>query len=181
LNHWKSTQEVLEWFDTLEYARERSKNHSFRFVKFDIEAYYPFITRELLHKSLDFARKNGSFICKDDLNIIETARESFLFKKGISYVKKKRNDRFDVPMGGWDYAEISEICGIYLLDRLTNEQGPFERSLVGLYCDNGLGVANGTNRTRDKIRKQVEALFKEEVFNITTEINMIETDFLDVC
>ena len=51
------------------------------------------------------------FISADDLNIKETARESFLFKNNISYVKKNRNDRFDIPMGGWDSTEISEICG----------------------------------------------------------------------
>ena len=59
LNHWKSTQEVLEWFNTLKYTQGRSKNQSFKFVKFDIEAYYPSITRELLQKSISFARKNG--------------------------------------------------------------------------------------------------------------------------
>ena len=40
-------------------------------------------------------------------------------------------------MGSWDGAEISELCRIYLLDRLTNEDGPFEKSSVGLYRDDG--------------------------------------------
>ena len=84
-------------------------------------------------------------------------------------------------MGSWDGAEISELCGIYLLDRLTNEDGPFEKSSVGLYRDDGLGVAKGTDRTRDKnYRKRIEEIFKDEGLKITTEINMIETDFLDV-
>lgn len=42
-------------------------------------------------------------------------------------------------------------------------------------------MAKGTNRTRDKTyRKRIEAIFKEEGLKITTEINMVETDFLDV-
>ena len=104
-----------------------------------------------------------------------------MFKNGTPYVKKGRNDRFDVPMGSWDGAEISELCGIYLLDRLTNEEGPFEKSSVGLYRDDGLGVVKGTDRTRDKTyRRRIEEIFKEEGLKITTEINMVETDFLDV-
>ena len=42
---------------------------------------------------------------------------------------------------------------------LVNERhrnGPFEKSLVGLYRDDGLGVVKGTDRTRNKIRKQIE-------------------------
>ena len=73
LNHWKSTNEVLEWFKTLKplcYKENGSKIQNIKFVKFDIEAFYPSITRELLHKSIQFARKNGVFICEDDLNII---------------------------------------------------------------------------------------------------------------
>ena len=80
----------------------------------------------------------------------------------------------------WDGAEVAELCGIYLLHKLTNEHGPFERSYAGLYRDDGLGIAKGTDQTRDKIRKQIEAIFKEEGLKITTEINMVETDFQDV-
>ena len=83
-------------------------------------------------------------------------------------------------MGSWDGAEVSELCGIYLLNRLTCSDGPFEKSAVGLYRDDGLGIAKGTDRTRNQIRKRIGAIFKEEGLNITTEINMIETDFLDV-
>ena len=70
-------------------------------------------------------------------------------------------------MGSWDGAEVSELCGIYLLDQLTNENGPFEKSSVGLYRDDGLGVAKGTDRTRDKsYRKRIEEIFKEEGLKI---------------
>ena len=83
-------------------------------------------------------------------------------------------------MGSWDGAEIAELCGIYLLDRLTNDDGPFETSLVGLYRDDGLGIAIGTDRLRNQVRKRIEAIFKDEGLKITTEINMTKTDFLDV-
>ena len=114
------------------------------------------------------------------MKILNTARETFLFKDGIPYVKKERNDRFDVPMGAWDGAEVSELCGIYILERLTNSEGPFEKSTVRLYRDDGLGVARGTDRTRNKIREQIEKIFHELGFKIETVINKIEVDFLDV-
>ena len=112
INHWKSTHEVLEWFITLKQRKQVTKNQPIKFIKFDIEQYYPSITKELLDKSISFAKKNGVFICKTDMEIVLTARESFLFRNGIPYVKKNRNDRFDVPMGSWDGAEVAELCGI---------------------------------------------------------------------
>ena len=83
-------------------------------------------------------------------------------------------------MGSWDGAEISELCGVYLLNRLTDKNGPFEKSAVGLYQDDSLGVAKGTDRTRNQIRKRIEAIFNKEGLKITSDINMTETDFLDV-
>ena len=111
---------------------------------------------------------------------MKTARESFLFKNGIPYVKKGTNGRFDVTMGSWDGAEVSELCGIYLLDRLISNDSPFEKSSVILYRDDGLSVAEGTDRTRNQIRKRIEAIFQNKGLKITTEINVMETDFLDV-
>ena len=133
LNQWKSTAEVLEWFSALKYTKEAIRNQKLKFIKFDIEAFYPSISSELLERSINFAKNNGIFICDADIEIIKTARESFLFKKGTPYIKKGKNDRFDVPMGSWDGAELSELCSIFLLNRLTNEEGPFEKSSVGLY------------------------------------------------
>ena len=83
-------------------------------------------------------------------------------------------------VGAWDGAEVSELCGIYILERLTNSEGPFEKSTVRLYRDDGLGVARGTDRTRNKIREQIEKIFHELGFKIETVINKIEVDFLDV-
>ena len=51
-----------------------------------------------------------------------TAPESFLFYKEKVYVKKVQ-PQFDVPVGSWDGAEISELCGIYLLYKLTRNDG----------------------------------------------------------
>ena len=56
-----------------------------------------------------------------------------------------------------------------------------DKSSVGLYRDDGLAAINNANDPKlDRIRKYIIALFKEEGLWITIEVNLIETDFLDV-
>ena len=61
LNLWKSTHEVLERFKGLQIkaSNKRTKNQPFKFVKFDIELYYPNITRKLFDRAIQFAKSNS--------------------------------------------------------------------------------------------------------------------------
>ena len=70
-------------------------------------------------------------------------------------------------MGSYDGAEICEIVGLYLLNRLSTV---IDKSSVGLYRDDGLAAINNVNGPKlDRIRKEIIALFKEEGLSITTE------------
>lgn len=81
-------------------------------------------------------------------------------------------------MGSFDGAEICELVGLYMLEKLSAILG---KSHVGLYRDDGLAVVNNANGPKmDKLRKQVTSLFKEEGLSITIDTNLVETDFLDV-
>ena len=81
-------------------------------------------------------------------------------------------------MGSYDGAEICELVGLYLLNRLSTVT---DKSNVGLYRDDGLVATNNVNSPKlGRIRKDIIALFKEEGLSITIETNLIETDFLDV-
>ena len=81
-------------------------------------------------------------------------------------------------MGSFDGAEICEIVGLYLLNKLSNLLG---KENVGLYGDDGLAAINSYNGpVLDRTRKNIIALFKTEVLNITIETNLTETDFLDI-
>ena len=52
---------------------------------------------------------------------------------------------------------------------------------VGFYRDNCLAVVKKANDPKlDKLRKDINVIFKAENHVITIEINPIETDFLDV-
>ena len=53
-NQWKSTNEVQVWFSSLKYTKEAIKNQKIEFIKFDMEACYPSISRDLLNKSIQF-------------------------------------------------------------------------------------------------------------------------------
>ena len=81
-------------------------------------------------------------------------------------------------MGSFDGAEICELFGLYLLDKLSSLIG---RKNVGLYRDDGLAAINSSSGpVLDKMRKDIIALFKNEGLSITIETNLFETDVLDV-
>lgn len=52
---------------------------------------------------------------------------------------------------------------------------------LGLYRDDGLAVVNGySGPEMDRLRKKIIALFKENGFQITIEVNLTRTEFLDL-
>ena len=169
-NLWKNTHAVLDWFKTLR------KGPKSRFIQFDIESFYPSISRELLDKALEHA-KSVTQISQEDLDIIELARKSLLFSNNECWMKKS-NDLFDVTMGAWDGAEVCELVGLYLLGKISQF---IPLSQVGLYRDDGLAVISNCNGQKlDRIRKQLHECFKREDLKIVVQINMLEVDFLDV-
>ena len=179
LMQWQSTQEVLKWFKELKL--ERKTRTKYKFLKFDVEAFYPSITRNLLLKALEFARKTTTFTTQDK-NIILQARETYLFHKNEPWSKKNNQDKFDVPMGSYDGAEVCELVGLYLLDRLTEKNAPFEnkKNEVGLYRDDGLAVVKGTGQMIEKLTQKIRKIFGDNELKITVEANIHETDFLDI-
>ena len=185
LNLWKSTPEVLSWFNNVNknLSKIKTRKNTTKFIIFDIEKYYPSITEQLLRNAIKFAQKH-CFISQADIDIIMQARESFLFLNGKAYAKKTQ-PQFDVPMGSWDGAEISELCGLYLLHKLTKkdgngQDGPFNKSQVGLYRDDGLAAIQGTNQERDKIKERIKTIFEEESLKVVTKVNLSVVQYLDI-
>ena len=63
-------------------------------------------------------------------------------------------------MGSYDGAEIYELVGLCLLNRLSNG---IDKSSIGVYRDSRLAAINNTNRQKlNRIRKYIIALFKED-------------------
>ena len=52
-------------------------------------------------------------------------------------MKKLGNENFDVPMGCYDGAELCELVGSFILNKLTSI---VNKSDIGLYRDDRLGI-----------------------------------------
>ena len=84
-------------------------------------------------------------------------------------------------MGSYDGAEVCELVGIYLLNRITDKnKGTFEKENVGLYRDDGLSVIRGSESEKESIVKKLHKIFNEENLKITTENGKTGTDYLNL-
>ena len=59
------------------------------------------------------------------------SRKSLLFRKDEVWVKRE-NPSFDVTMGSYDGAEVCELVGLFILDKVKRECSELE---LGLYRD----------------------------------------------
>ena len=62
-------------------------------------------------------------------------------------------------MGG---CGIAELCGIYLLNNLTNQDGPFEKLCVGLHRDDGLGIAKTLTKQETKLGNKLKQFSRKK-------------------
>ena len=104
LNLCRSTKEAISWFANLQ---EKSK---LLFIKFDIEAYFPSISRILLSKAIDFVR-SFDFLTEFEEELIMHCRRGVTIGNNGEIWLKAQDQDFDVTMGSKDSAEISEMVG----------------------------------------------------------------------
>ena len=104
------------------------------------------------------------------------ARKTLLFHEGVPWVKRSGNEDFNVPMGSYDGAEVCELVGAFLLNNLSHI---IDKSNVGLYRDNVLGVFKShSGPETERKRKEVIKAFKTHNLSIPTEINIRIVNFL---
>ena len=170
LNQWKNSLSVINWFNKIQDKQQHT------FIIFDIENFYPSITEDLLQNALSFA-KTYCTITDKDTNIIMHARKSLLFNNGTTWIKKDSN-LFDVTMGSFDGAEICELVGLFILNKLATKYG---KDNIGLYRDDGLAIfKNISGPQADRIRKDITKHFKQHGLNITIQTNLKIVNYLDV-
>ena len=172
VNQWRNSATVIEWFKRIPDKKKC------RFIKFDVCEFYPSISESLLDKAISYAKMIAT-VNGDMMPIVQQARKSLLFDHECNaWVKKGANPMFDVTMGSHDGAEVCELVGLYLLNKLSSV---VQKEHIGLYRDDGLAVITNANGPKmDKIRKTITGLFKQEGLSITIETNLSATDFLDV-
>ena len=77
-------------------------------------------------------------------------------------------------MGSFDGAEICELVGLFILNKLTNI---IPTKDLGLYRDDGLAVLrNKSGPEMERTRKNIIKAFKEIELNITAETNLFQID-----
>ena len=113
MNQWKNTDDVTTWFESIENKATCS------FIQLDIKEFYPAISKEVMKEALDFAKLHTS-ISDKEMRTIHHCRMSLLYLDNEAWTKKTTNDCFDVTMGSYDGAEICELVGLLILDKLSN-------------------------------------------------------------
>ena len=157
-NQWKNTSVVVNWLKSI------GCNSRSRLLKFDIVEFYPSISENLLDNSLLYARGLTS-ITDDMISIIKHSRKSLLFDGNDLWIKNRCDSMFDVSMGSYDGAEVCELVGFYLLDKLSPL---IVRENAGLYRDDGLAVVKNSNGPKlDRLRTDIIAIFKNGGLSIT--------------
>ena len=78
-------------------------------------------------------------------------------------------------MGSFDSAEISDICGLYILSLL-----PCGKVSPGIYRDDGLIASTLTPRQNELLKKKICKIFSDIGLRITIEANLKTVDFLDI-
>ena len=145
VNQWKNTNDVISWFKSIK------NKQNCKFISFDIKDFYPTITKELLSKCLSLAETKAQ-ITEDDKKIIYHSRKSLLFDKGNTWMKKAENI-FDVAMGAYDGAEVCELVGTFLLEKISEI---CNKSNIELYRDDGLSIFRNRSGTQlEKMKKEI--------------------------
>ena len=126
-------------------------------------------------KCLKFAEKKVQ-LSNDDKKIIYHARKSLLFNEEGTWMKK--DGLFDVTMGAYDGAEVCELVGTFLLDKISEK---YEKNNIGLYRDDGLSVfKNKSGIQLERIKKNLQKTFKDFGLEIIAESNLKIVNYLDV-
>ena len=172
LNQWRNTRDALNWFNSL----QNTKNA--KFIQADVEAFYPSITKELLLRSLAWA-KTHTYISDLSIDIIIHCRRGVLWHEGQVWVKKT-DPNFDVTMGSFDGAECCDIVGLFLLHQITETHEILGRDEVGLFRDDLAGITRGGGPIAERKKKELIRVIKSEGLAITADCNLTTINFLDV-
>ena len=171
LIQWKNSNEVTKWFNNIENKCRKI------FINFDIVNFYPSITRQHVVDAISFGQTYTN-ISQDEIDVILHACKSVLLHKNKIWVKSQNNSTFDVAMGSYHGAEICDLVGLFMLNKIKSTTSLRD---IGLYRDDGLGIIKQSSGTHlDKIKKDIIKIFKNAGFNITIDIGTSSTNFLDV-
>ena len=89
-----------------------------------------------------------------------------------------RNENFDLPTGWYEGAEVCELVGSFILNKLTSI---VNKSDIALYGDDGLGIFYNVSKPKiERKKKAIVKVFKRCGLPITIQCNLETVEFLDV-
>ena len=135
--------QLQQWNNTTSYQLTQGNwNKNKKIMIFNIKYFYSSICKKLLDDFINFSQQHIQ-IKRENFSIIQHARKSLLYNKEV--LLQKKHQPFGCSNGilqwGWDF----ELVGMILLNNLANK---FDKTSVGLYRHNGLGI------TRKRKHKQ---------------------------
>ena len=129
VNEWKNTISVSKSF------RNINNKRLYKFLQFNIKAFYPSIKETLLHEVIQSAKDHVP-IKRKDVEVIFHARKSVLYSDGEPWVKKESGS-FDFTLGTYEGAEACELIDIYMLYLIVKN---FDSKNIRVYRDEKLAV-----------------------------------------
>ena len=114
VNRWQEKSTVINWFKNIKNRKKCI------FMQFDIEEFYPSVSKEHLLKAITYAKTLVN-ISDEEINTITHSRKSLLFNNADIWIKKIEDQDFDVVMGSFDGAELCELVGLYILHILCQK------------------------------------------------------------
>ena len=128
-------------------------------MQFDIEEFYPSISKEPLLEAITYAKTLVSSVMKKLTPIMQSGK-SLLFNNTDIWIKKNGDPDCDVMMESFDGAELCELVGLYILHILGENYG---KHRLGLYRHDGLACFAYTSGLQaDRIRKDFISIFKKD-------------------
>ena len=94
-------------------------------------------------------------------------------------MKKNREGQFDIPMGCYDGAEVCQVVGTFILNKIS----PIlqEQDDAGLYRDYSLGIFRNLSRPNiERKEKEIIKIFKSFGLSIAVTTNLTSANYLDV-
>ena len=123
-----------------------------------MEKFYPSISLTLFNEAIQYA-STITEISDSDKTVIKHLIETLLFHNNHPWEKKSGDPDLDVPMGCYDGAEIWELVGIFILNKLSNIT---DKNSIGLYRDDSLSVFDKLSGPQiEKKRKKIMKIFKD--------------------
>ena len=90
---------------------------------------------------------------------------------------KKDSRLFDLTVCAYDGVEVCKLLGTFLLYKLSLK---YNKKNIGFYHNDGLALFENRGPKSEKVKKDIQKLFKENEVDIIIQYNIKTINYLDV-